>query len=362
MLLKALAKKPEDRYPTCTAFVEALAAAVLPRRPPPPPRLARRAIARRGGRRRPSCAGVPVVRARGPAVVDDADAGRAAGPATGGAGGRRRARTGPGSGTTGDRAASRDATVTAILIPETGADDPPTFYLMRDKVTNRVFDAAWKAAEENPESALNRYRRSEDLWLRGTVNVPQLGPTDGTPTHMIQGRWRSGVLALLDHKPLGIDREQLAVPVVGVTTMEAALIALDLGGRLPNFKQWNKAAGSGEPGWDGPEVKDPADLARFALKRDVPLPVTVDTPDLSPHGVQKLGSNGTESDPHVRGQRRTGPAGGEAGRVYMQKFRAVGQMWIAASPLRLSRQKLRHNYWNETKPMNGFRVVIEQPW
>ena len=81
---------------------------------------------------------------------------------------------------------------------------------------------------------------------------------------LLPGQWRKGAPELEpgpDGMPnrLGIEGDQTVVPVVGVTVPEAMLVAQELGGLLPTYKQWLKAVGAmgdGEPpGPAGPNVE-----------------------------------------------------------------------------------------------------------
>src|SRR5205814_5496575 len=72
----------------------------------------------------------------------------------------------------------------AILIPPTRPGDPPPFYMLKNKVTNRVFQAEW-------------------------TRNPAPPPID--PLH--PGRWQKGATGA-DGKDLGTNGAQAGVPVV----------------------------------------------------------------------------------------------------------------------------------------------------
>ena len=169
-------------------------------------------------------------------------------------------------------------TLVAILIPKESPDDPPTHYMLENKITNRVFSKVWDAVDKDLESDLHK------LSARGT-----LAP----------GRWKQWV------EPNGPD-----APVLDVTVPEAILGAKALGGELPGRWQWVKATGalnqSTKPPAKAPagarlaegltaEVKRKQLEGRdLALGRKQPLPVTAGSGDKSHRGVRQLVSNGHE--------------------------------------------------------------------
>src|SRR5204863_6354120 len=127
---------------------------------------------------------------------------------------------------------------------------PKTFYMLENKVSNRVFKAVWDQA-----SAL-----------------PQPDPLTG-PRY--PGRWRKGAPGD-DGKDLGIDAGQGRLPVVGVTLPEAMFVAEQLGGLVPTLGQWLKAVGAlGDGEGDGPAIPGPNDARPqdFAGGLSEPWPV-----------------------------------------------------------------------------------------
>lgn len=344
VLLRALAKKPEDRFPSCAAFVAALKEAVCP-----PPRLPG-AVPRRAALAAAVAVGcglayglfrlfappppaVPDVTwqpagwapAAGTEVVTDRDGKRLYRQVERSAGG---------------------SPVVAVLVPAARTGDPPSFYLTRDKVTNRVFAAAWAEAEADPESALNRYRRA---------------PWDD-PAALLPGVWRQGARDIDTGKPLGSAGDQLDVPVVGVTALEAAVAADQLGGRLPTYDAWLKATGFGDDSRAGPAGDPPFDPARVTRgERHGPWPVTRETADASIHGVRQLVSNGMEWTRDTRDGRQLTLLAPRAGGLVNPEMRVVGKPWDAAEVLTFKGFKPQLYDWTETAPGIGFRVALEQP-
>jgi hypothetical protein len=343
VLLRALAKEPENRYPTCVAFARALRAAVLAESP-----AVRRAARWQSvalviaaalvcaltlgvlhyARPRP----VPT----GPGVVPPKELWLAAGW----------------------QPAAEDDTVTlsngkeyyckltrtvageelvAVLIPRSRADDPPPFYMLRDKVTNRVFAAEWERAP--------------------TV----LGELTGD---RYPGKWRLGARNL-DGADLGIDGPQAGVPVVRVTGPEAMVVAELLGGLLPTHQQWVKATGAREAkegGPAGPPAKSPEELVQrgLALGLRGPWPVNRATPDVSVYEIHQLTSNGVEwtREQYVTGRKLTRFDTAVASEFTV---RLVGQSWEMPDVLGYKeiQEQGKSMDWTSTDVFAGFRVVLE---
>jgi serine/threonine protein kinase len=172
----------------------------------------------------------------------------------------------------------------ALLVPRTKPGDPPTFYMLEHKVTNRVFSAVWKDVDQ---SIVRDLRKENELY--------------------VQGRWKTDEYG----QELHLDGPDGALPVLGVTVPEAILVARKLGGSLPNFQQWLKAAGLLEENvTEGPAGTHLADSTPIEMlreqfaKRKLALglangPLAVSDPraagDVSrPWGIHQLVSNGRE--------------------------------------------------------------------
>lgn len=329
VLLKALAKDPNDRYPTCLEFAKALREAVLePARRPEPSRWhSVRLVAAvlltcgltigvldRVMPRPPAPSSVVSVRGWEPAddeatVID------------GWTYPRRLTRT-----VAGER-------LVAILIPATKPGDPPPFYMLENKVTNRVFKEVWDAASK---------------------------PTDGPALY--PGVWRKGAPGGKDGEGLGIDGDRERWPVVAVTLPEAMFVAEQLGGQVPTMAQWRKATGAlGDDTAEGPGITDPADPRSQVFAGGIATPWQVDMPtaDVSVYGIHQLVSNGLEWSRES-----------EDGKL-LKRFDVLltppyanlfGQEWGAAE--RLSYTRIREtkklSKWTETTdPTAGFRIVLE---
>lgn len=266
----------------------------------------------------------------------------------------------------------------AILIAPTADADPPPFYILQNKITNQVFKAAWAEAESNPNSALQTYRRSLTLDDHRKLHLPMLWEKGATDWNGVE---------------LGIRDKQADVPVVGVTVPEAIVIARELGGFLPTYPQWFKAVGMSDrdkakdpAGPAGPEVMGNNEACRLALQqrglalglRDGPQAVSVRTSDRSYRDVHQLVSNGAE---WVDNYKLQGEHEWRTGRVKLAEvrpddkwyFRVVGGDWQTPSVLTFA-QILNENamnrpvpwvHWNAPEPWGGesisFRIVLEPP-
>jgi hypothetical protein len=148
-----------------------------------------------------------------------------------------------------------------LLIPAEPGEEPATFYIMENKVSNRMFE---QFATAEPEVVKD-------------------------------SSWREG--AAMDGKPTGM--KDLDWPVFRTTAREAWEFARWMGGRLPSARQWEKAAGL-QPTNDspGPYVAtwESTSKTEIAVNRRLegPLPVGTATKDVSPSGCRDMAGNGYE--------------------------------------------------------------------
>lgn len=157
----------------------------------------------------------------------------------------------------------KDMDIVLHLVPATRSSDPRTFYMMEDKVSNRWFK---QFAAENPAAV------ADSQWTKGTYAGERELPAEDNPD----------------------------LPVFHVTADEASAFARWLGGDLPTYKQWDKASGQydHQAGRVGPFGTDP----QLGLPHSVavnraelgPLPVGRDTCDISPYGCRDMSGNGVE--------------------------------------------------------------------
>jgi serine/threonine protein kinase len=301
VILKAMAKKPEDRFPTCHDFAKALRRAVLEppfaEPSPPPPRWRTAVLAAAtalvcglaiGGlgwyfQDRSVQVTEASIHLWLPPDWHPAQPVEVRADLSGKKYYRRLTRTIDGE------------ELVLILIPKTGQNDPSTFYMLEKKITNHVFSKDWVRAEVDPCSPLGMLRTRNPGWAAA----------------WIKGAWRRGAVIPNPTKPTGIEElgikvEKAGVPVVGVTVPEAMLIAEQLGGLLPMANQYRKAVGAMEKGVSHGPAGPPIHFARWAswpliAKRNLalfqtrgPWPISRKTSDLSVFGIHQLASNGFE--------------------------------------------------------------------
>jgi serine/threonine protein kinase len=360
VLQRALAKRPDDRYPSCAAFAAALRDAAFPA---PPPVVVRRRTAlwvglvagfgAAGGlvaklTRTPDPGPSPpppppVV----PPVPPAPPLPTPVEPQT------------PPGWTPVKEAGKQDAggghelykrlvrevggeTLEALLIPRTRPTDPPSFYMLRNKITNRVFKAIWDAAEERSDSRVK--------WFRGLV-----GGDAEVVARYLPGDWKK-------------DRTTFdGTPVLGVNGVEAILVAQELGGQVPTYDQWLKAVGAkgdgDPPGPAGPERHPGENLFErqppLALGLDGPWPVERVTADESKYGIHQLVSNGYEWADGRDDARRTRVEDLPSD----HPLPLTGMTWELPEVLTFDRmaREPRLSDWISTDAGAGFRVVLLPP-
>ncbi len=312
VLLKALAKKPDDRYPSCLAFAKALRAAVLTPPPKPEPRQPREG---RGMVVQTVVGALATALAVGlvlwfmiprpdPAKPEDKNGKDQEKPVV--VPDRRFAvypkwwnPVGEEAHQIGDKHYHRKLTrmvaneeLVAILVYPTRPDHPDAFYMLQNKITNRVFAEMWNQVLKSQATTVATLEKRNPKyiskhWRNGAVNTEKL-PTEG-------GYY------------VGIEGLEAKVPVLGVTLPEAMLVAIELGGELPTSRQWKKAVGllgdDPRPGPAGAALKPGTEEAQRRELRDRKLalglksglwPVETPTDDVSFCGIHQLASNGQE--------------------------------------------------------------------
>ncbi len=264
-----------------------------------------------------------------------------------------------------------NAQLVAVLVPKQSPSDPDTFYMLADKITNRVFDAEWQKWQARELPLL--------------INLQKTNP------ELLPGEWRKGAPDIENHR-LGIgQREGIAysqadVPVVAVTVPEATIIAEGLGGLLPTREQWLKAVGALDgkaPGPAGNDVTVPSDLLDKPLERAAyrrnelrkrnlalaldngPWPVSrltsdVSTPDSRhPHKIHQLVSNGQEWSGQIEDGGRVSLASLPAAERYVH---LIGQAWDKDVVLTIDamRDMTRLAEWTKWEGVYaGFRIVLQ---
>jgi formylglycine-generating enzyme required for sulfatase activity len=189
--------------------------------------------------------------------------------------------------------------VAFVLVPQQKDIDPPTFYIMQDKVSNGQYA---------------RFARWQETLGAASCLANPLGPDAFLACYhaltltTAKSTWRLGAEAIeklpggrIQRKNLGADDPEM--PVFRVTALEAHQFARWLGGWLPSKNEWERAAGLGMPGREGPfqgswnELKkDPAmsDKLGVGRKSSGPVRLEADTVDISPFGCRHMSGDGTE--------------------------------------------------------------------
>jgi serine/threonine protein kinase len=326
VLRRALAKKPEERYASCGAFVAALIAAVQADRPAP--ELPRRGLTwplRIGlGSALLALIGVPVlllvVRGTNPKPTDPPSLAWLQGfePDEGaqveGKYYNRIVRPLEGL--------EPSAALYFRLVPQKNPADPPPFYVLRDKVTNEQL----RAALQDPamEKLLAKYQQKHK-WTVKRV-------------------WQE---ALADPK-------KAKLPLLGVTVTEAHCFAEWVGGRLPSAWQWDKAGGryDGQPGPFKPDWK-PQEQLRSADDLQG---------DESVFGCRGMAANGKEwtRDPVIAGGREVPwPNPNLTDGVLVR-----GHPFTSTAPFgfkQLVQAGPECGNYEDADPAVGFRIVLEPP-
>jgi hypothetical protein len=282
VLRRALARKPDERYPNCVAFVEALAEAVFP---PPKPEAA--APAGPGmARVLAAVVGVGLMLALVLLWVLSPRPNPAPPPEKPKANWLPRGWTPVGDEMVTDRNNHRffryierefgGQKIIMIAIPGDNPDDPATYYIMEDKVSNAQFQAVMN----DPE---------------GQARLAQLREQTQGQELMPFGSWKEGARA--GGKNLGV-KGRGDYAVYNVTVLEAHCFAVSLGGRLPSWKQWVRATGYPKDlgKRKGPFEGQATDKSGLAvnLAAEGPWPLGKAVRDRSSLGVRGLASNGRE--------------------------------------------------------------------
>jgi serine/threonine protein kinase len=345
---KALAKRPEDRYPSCRAFLRAVREAAAP---PPPP----------SGRLGPGLASViavPVVCAIFAALVyslsgskPPADAAEAVYVPP-----NCEKAEGPNEAVKSEgrlfwkrvvlRRMGADP-VELVLVHPTHAGDPPTFYIMRDKVWRDLYLAATRDAQMQQLLA----------------DARKVDPDSVQSTADIEANWAE--LKGEDPKdPPG------RLPATGLTVTEAYCFTKWLAGEignLPTAQQWDKAGGR----FDGKKRPCADDwepgTGGVAINSKGPRAVGAADKDYGVFGCRDMSGNGLELTRNldIPTDHQFVPIGRKAERDG-DDVRLRGRKWEMTDPLEFPTDldtDVRAGSWpyNARNLDTGFRVVLELP-
>ncbi len=225
-----------------------------------------------------------------------------------------------------------------LLIPAATKDDPSTFYMMTDKVTNGQF----------------RVAADIDKFQTELSKLQQENPT------LDWNQWHLGGVRNRNEN-VGDDNPEL--PVLRVNVLEAYAFARWLGGNLPTPDQWDRAAGK-EPGkreiFANPDVPpqfhpDPPDIA-VDRKVEGPLEVGKAKRDKSSFHCLDMAGDGREWTRNLfpgPGRVPSRPDKPQEAMVFMR-----GQSYYMPEPYHFDTDQ---NYvqFEIADPAVGFRVVVE---
>jgi formylglycine-generating enzyme required for sulfatase activity len=227
-----------------------------------------------------------------------------------------------------------------VLVTPTKPEDPHTFYIMRDKVTRRLFREAIRNGG---------FQELLTTWRKSDADSVQ-------PDGVIEKTWASFKWA----EP-GSDSEQ-NLPATMITVSEAYCFAKWLAGSdgtLPTEQQWDKAGGrsDGRPGPFDPSWN--SGDSGIALNAKGPRPVGKSDKDVSFFGCQDMAGNGREFTRDVMNgiTHSLVPLGRRA--TDDDYVRLRGHSYTASEPYRFgASEPLEHNLPRDDV---GFRVVLELP-
>jgi serine/threonine protein kinase len=346
VLRRALARNPDDRYPSCVEFVEALTEAVLPpkerfagSRPP----LSKVLVAAGGLGLTLLMVLLWVVFLRPtPAPARDKPSWQPLGWAP--PAGEEELTEPDLSNKRYYKKLVRDVggeRVVMIAIPQKTLRDPQTYYIMENKVSNRVFEAVM--AEKESSNLLKTLRE-----------------LTREPLDDVIGKWKLGALG--GGRDLGVDRRG-AYPVMRVSALEAHCVAERLGGRLPTPAEWEKAAGYGEDGRQGPYDPSPENGIGPGVQRsqEGPLPVGEATRDKSIYGLHDVAGNGSEWTRLFVGESGQMVPALNVALTGDELVNVVGKSYTAKAPLHFKEVGVADALgYNEVRFDVGFRIVLEQ--
>ena len=248
ILEKTLAKKPEDRYATCTELIEALQPLLV--FPEDKKRRSRRlaltilgcvAVAALGTIAYPWL--FPPWLPRGYKAAENAEINKTSGLYS--------------------EIVHAKLGLVFLLIPRTAEVDLDSFYISRDMIDNRTFAAF---AQADPDKVV------DSVWSKGS---------------------------LANGEDVGVSNPKL--PAFRMTVTEAYECAKWLGGTLPSTREWDKAAGLYDapqealgPFFDTGDGQDPEGAIAVNRGNEGPMEIGAATNDRSLYGCRDMAGNGAE--------------------------------------------------------------------
>jgi serine/threonine protein kinase/formylglycine-generating enzyme required for sulfatase activity len=244
------------------------------------------------------------------------------------------------------------------LCPHLRPGAPPTFYMMRHKVSNAEFRAFFEARKDDATS-ISKHEASEGFLKFFAVKM-------GPPTYkdvLAKSAWQQGTR--VGGKDLGASKPRM--PVLRVTLTEAHLFALWLGGGLPSLEQWDRAAGRfEEKPREGPfqgtwaKIENSEREKLIAVKRqNGPMDLDEETLDVSPFGCRHMSGNGVEWTGNFDNTTTVAAVFPNFGRDHYVTLRGKSYDALAPVIFRLIEEDPQTNRWNKVDPDVGFRVALQ---
>jgi hypothetical protein len=236
-------------------------------------------------------------------------------------------------------------TVVMVIVPKRGPDDPATFYMMRDKVWNDLFRAY---RDDRQSKAIREYFGSRPGCSRLAI--------------IDENEWKSGAIGNVGGRAanLGVQgKDRGRVPVFRVTPFEAACMAKWMGGKLPSLREYRRAAGIYDI--PPPEVLNKAgDRGGLPLNpADGPWPVDKWGRDEIGEGCRQLVSNGKEYTRDLYLETGELPLDGA---LSTPNVTVVGTTYLSRTPPTADELKGQKDSapCNAAVDQNTFRVVLEE--
>jgi serine/threonine protein kinase len=228
-----------------------------------------------------------------------------------------------------------DDKVVFLLIPQLHSDDPRTFYIMENKVSNRLY----RTAADHPG-----FQRMLDEWKR---KCPFLKWDE----------WKQGG----NRNGMAIGSASDDLPVLRVNVLEAYCFARWIGGKLPTEMQWDAAAGKG-PGvkapYREPDSKlQPGDVAVGRLAEG-PMPLGTSKRDISPRGCLDMAGNGAEWTRNLADGGVIPPSDLSTDALQTLWVAVRGRSYSRNNPFRFSDERDTREFRFDYSDV-GFRVVVE---
>jgi serine/threonine protein kinase len=174
--------------------------------------------------------------------------------------------------------------------------------------------------------------------------------------------WLLGGLA--NEKDIGVQGKE-QYPVFRVAVEDAHRFAVWLGGRLPSGQQWDLAAGY-TPKWKGPYRGDPFNFDRnkdIAVDRakEGPLPAGSAVKDISyPFELRDMAGNGCEWTRTISDKNFEVPAAGDTSKLYVE-LRGRSYLEVPPPLVFSDTQQSELAFYNKCRTDVSFRVVLEIP-